>query len=66
MGNQLFATYYIGGEKYEIYGCWDNETEENKIDFYDLYDEKGNCLNEGNPFWECPSWWEIRSFINTL
>lgn len=66
MGNQEIANYYISNKKYYIYGCWDKETPENQFDFYDVYDEKGICLNEGNPFWEFPSWQDMVDFVDTL
>lgn len=66
MGNEIVKIYNINNEKYVIYGCWDNETPENKFDFYDVYDEVGTCLNEGNPFWEMPTRDIIIDFIKTV
>jgi len=63
MGNENIAIYYIFGKKYYIIGCWDNDTPKNKFDFYDVDDENGNCINEGNPFYNFPSYNELREFI---
>ena len=66
MGNQLMATYYIYQQTFYIYGCWDKETPENKFDFFDLYDKQGSCLNEGDPFFEFPTYDEIKDFVDTI
>jgi hypothetical protein len=58
MGDQHVATYYIGSNSFEIYGCWDKETPENQFDFFDVYKD-GECINEGNPFYDWPSWEEV-------
>jgi len=63
MGNQLLATYYIQGNIFNIWACWDKETQENKFDFYDIYDKYGHCINEGNPFYDFPTWAEIKEYL---
>ena len=63
MGNELVATYYIFGEKYNVFGCWDNETEENTFDFFDVYDSVGTCINEGEPFWKEPTRESLKEYI---
>lgn len=63
MGSQLIAQYYIFKNTYFIYGCWDNETPENEFDFYDVYDKEGNCINEGEPFYEFPTYDEILDYV---
>ena len=63
MGNCILATYLIGGGKYSVFGCWDEETPEGKYDFYDVHDEKGNCLNEGHPFYELPSYAKTKRLV---
>ena len=50
MGNQIVATYEIDGRKVDVVGCWDDQTPD-FFDFYDLYDEHGTCLNEGDPWY---------------
>jgi len=37
----------IDGETLSIYHI-DN-------DYYEVYDENGNCLNEGEPLYDCPT-----------
>ena len=66
MGNELKATYYILGRKYNIFGCWDKETPEYEFDFYDVHDEHGTCINEGEPFWEFPSYDELREYVQEV
>ena len=64
MGDQLLGTYYFGLDKrkVDVYGCWDGDTARGEFDFYDLY-EDGGCINEGNPFYEFPTWAQIADFL---
>lgn len=64
MGNQLLAIFYIVQRPIYVYGCWDEETPEHEFDFYDLYDEEGRCLNEGSPFFESPTWQDVKDFLD--
>ena len=66
MGNELIAKYYIFGKEYRIFGCWDKETLENEFDFYDVYNKSGICVNEGEPFWEFPTYNELREYIEEV
>jgi hypothetical protein len=43
MGNETVATYVIEGRKYDVVGCWDEETPQGRYDFYDVYDDRGQC-----------------------
>jgi len=63
MGNELIAIYVYGKTRYYIYGCWDKETPENIFEFYDVYDVDGNCINEGEPFYELPTREDILEFL---
>jgi hypothetical protein len=63
MGNEPVAKYRIRGRWYEVVGCWDKDTPENTFDFYDLYDDAGNCLNEGNPYYQLPTRMEVRDMV---
>ena len=67
MGSKLVATYYIGLDIYDIFGCWDGEQKENSYDFYDIYevDKSSNsseCINTGDPFYEFPSYDTVYEF----
>ena len=62
-GSQLVARYYIFGKKYNIFGCWDNETPENQFDFFDVFNEQGICLNEGEPFYSMPTYNEVMDLV---
>jgi len=63
MGNQLMAQYYVLGNVYNIYGRWDKETPEYEFDFYDIFNEQGYCINEGNPFYTFPSWKKVYEYV---
>ena len=34
-------------------------------DFYDIFDQDGECLNEGTPFYFRPTFWQIKEFLET-
>ena len=59
------TTFFICQKEFDIIGCWDKETPENEFDFYDIYDKDGNCLNEGIPFDEFPTWLEVKEFLDS-
>ena len=66
-GAELLVSYWYGNKRINVYGCWDKETPENEFDFYDLYEDDGKtqtCINEGEPFWEIPTYEEVEDFIN--
>jgi len=63
MKRQHLAYYWVFGKSYDIDGCWDEETPENQFDFYDVFDIDGNCLNEGSPFYEWPTWDAVKSLV---
>lgn len=66
--NELVATYIydslVDYGKYNIYACYDSikDYDNRKVSFYDVYDSHGNCVNEGEPFYEMPSWKEIYEY----
>ena len=64
MGNQAVGLYWICGQEYTIYGCWDKDTKENCFDFYDVYNAEGICINEGEPFYKFPTWEELKEYLN--
>ena len=49
---------------YNVFACYDNveDYENRNVSFYDVYDNSGLCVNEGEPFYELPSWKEIYEF----
>ena len=40
------------GEQLSVYAIFNKDE---SIDYYDVFDSNGNCLNEGNPFYKKPS-----------
>jgi hypothetical protein len=63
--NEQVATYYFDMTKdhgvYDIYACYDSteDYDNRNVSFYDIYDKNGVCVNEGDPFYEFPSWDDI-------
>ena len=59
------ATYYYDMQMdhgmFDIYACYDshNDYRDRNVSFYDVYDKKGVCVNEGDPFYTFPTWQEI-------
>lgn len=49
---------------YNVFACYDSMEDYDKrnVSFYDIYDNSGLCVNEGEPFYELPSWKEIYEF----
>lgn len=49
---------------YNIFACYESITDydNRKVDFYDVYDQDGFCVNEGEPFYEFPSWQQVYEF----
>jgi len=66
MGNETVKTYVINKKKYDIVGCWDEDTPEGKYDFFDVFDEDGSCLNLGAPYYAIPSRVEVKELIEEL
>lgn len=65
--NEIVATYTIAGERYEVYGAYeDRVTKEGEYDFYDVYcrtDELWECMNLGSLFFEVPTEIEVVELI---
>jgi hypothetical protein len=63
--NEHVATYIydptLTHGVYDIYACYDSEFDKYKrrVSFYDVYDKNGVCVNEGNPFYQFPTWEEV-------
>ena len=66
MGDEIVREYYVGAEKYYLYGCYDDMTPDGEYGFYDVYDSAGMCLNEGEPFWQIPSPMEMQEYIESI
>ena len=46
---------------YEVYACYDSLHDRYKrnVSHYDIYDKNGVCVNEGDPFYEMPTWQKV-------
>jgi hypothetical protein len=46
---------------YNVFACYHNMENYNNlnIDFYEVYDDSGLCVSEGEPFYQFPSWSSI-------
>lgn len=59
--NEHVASYYYdsndaGEQVFDIYVCYDNVRD---VQFYNVYNKSGDCINEEDPFYDFPSWNEI-------
>ncbi|NDG32294.1 hypothetical protein EB118_19735 [bacterium] len=65
MGDEHIATYIYDPRLdygvYEVYACYDSDLDKcnRNVSFYDVYDKNGICINEGDPFYEMPTWQEV-------
>jgi hypothetical protein len=65
--SELIATYIYDNTvqygSYIIYACYDSITDydNRKVSFYDVYNS-GERVNEGEPFYEMPSWQDIYDY----
>jgi|688.fasta_scaffold516265_2 hypothetical protein len=63
--NEHVASYYydmkVDHGVYDIYACYDSDGDylSRTVSFYDVYDKNGICVNEGNPFYEFPTWEKV-------
>lgn len=68
MGSELVATFYIDQNKYDLWAYYDcmSDYDSRKVSYYDLFDEDGSCLNEGDPYYKFPSYDEVFDFIKEV
>jgi len=56
------ATHKVNGLEVDV-------IEQEEVDtgdpFYDLFDEDGSCLNEGDIFWEQPTLEEVKAYLSS-
>lgn len=63
--NEHVATYYYDMHKnygvFDIYANYETrrDFDNRNVSFYDIYDKDGVCVNEGNPFYQFPTWEEV-------
>jgi hypothetical protein len=50
LGSEGVKVVYVDGVKVEVVGCWDEETDEGKYDYYDFFVD-GECVNLGSPYY---------------
>jgi len=49
--------------KISVYAIWSGGSDESEIVFYDIYDQLGVCLNEGEAFHSEPTKASIEKFL---
>jgi hypothetical protein len=62
--NERVATYVMDDVSFDIMACYDSwsDMDNRNVSFYDVYNNKtGQCMNEGDPFYEFPTWQDIFS-----
>jgi len=52
----------VGEETFDIYEYYDSSTF--KTLWYDVFDDVGNCINDGSPFYDMPTKEMIKLFLN--
>jgi hypothetical protein len=63
--NEQVATYYYGKNRVSIFACYDSKQDfaDGNVSFYDIYNETGTCLNEGDPYEDFPTHSEIGEIL---
>ena len=64
---QVASYFYDKNSSYGIYNVFAiynslADYDNRNVDFYDVYDDSGLCVNEGEPFYEFPTWQQIYDF----
>lgn len=46
---------------YNVFACYESleDYDNRNVDYYDLYDKSGLCVNDGDPFYDVPSWDQV-------
>jgi hypothetical protein len=46
---------------YNVFACYESleDYDNRNVDYYDLYDKSGLCVNKGDPFYDLPTWKEV-------
>lgn len=60
--NERVAIYVMDDVEFSVYACYDSwaDMDSRHVSFYDVYNDKtGSCVNEGDPFYEFPTWQEV-------
>ncbi|NBP04361.1 MAG: hypothetical protein EBU90_30625 [Proteobacteria bacterium] len=65
MRSEHVGTYYYDMRSehgvFDIFSCYSSNADyySRNVSFYHVYDKTGTCLNEGNPFYQFPTWEEV-------
>jgi len=60
--NERVAIYIMDDIQFSVYACYDSwyDMDNRNVAFYDVYNDKtGECVNEGDSFYEFPTWQEV-------
>jgi|LakMenEpi03Aug12_release.lakeMendotaPanAssembly.Ray.scaffolds.fasta_scaffold452238_2 hypothetical protein len=60
--NERVAIYVMDDAEFSVYACYDSwdDMDNRDVSFYDVYNDKtGECVNEGDPFYEFPTWKQV-------
>jgi len=60
--NERVAIYIMDDVSYEVYANYETvrDMDDRNVDYYDIYNSRtGECVNEGDPFYEFPTWQEV-------
>ena len=60
-GSSWVQDHTIYDETFSVYGIYNDDN--NYFDYYDVFDENGNCVNEGSPFYQLPTVEQIKEIL---
>jgi len=68
MNNERVATYIFDERLsygvFDVFACYQTwkDRDNRNVDFYDVYNKNGQCVNEGDPFYQMPTWDDIYEY----
>lgn len=73
MNSEIVAIYHYTNKpdstrsSFEILACYDSweDYDKRNVSHYDIYNKFGVCVNEGDPWYELPSWHNVAKYYRS-
>lgn len=73
MNSEIVAIYHYDhhtnkpDSTFEILACYDSweDYDKRNVSHYDIYNKFGVCVNEGDPWYELPSWHNVAKYYRS-
>ena len=63
---ELVAEYHYGdGQLVRVYACYADARafDARAPEFFDCFDSAGSCVNEGDPWYTLPTWFDCAGYV---